>query len=77
MASKVVSVHEAKTHLSRLLVRVSSGETIVIERRGRPIARLVAIEPPKAPRAPGNDHVVLAKDFDVLPASLRKAFGGR
>ena len=36
-----VNVHEAKTHLSRLLVRVEGGEEIVIARAGRPVARLV------------------------------------
>ncbi len=36
-----VTVHEAKTHLSRLLAAVESGEEIVIARASRPIARLV------------------------------------
>jgi prevent-host-death family protein len=36
-----VSVHEAKTHLSRLLRRVALGEEFVISRGGEPIARLV------------------------------------
>ena len=38
---KMVNVHEAKTHLSRLLERVENGEEIVIARAGKPIARLV------------------------------------
>ena len=38
---KEVGVHEAKTHLSRLLRRVAAGEVIVICRGGRPVARLV------------------------------------
>jgi prevent-host-death family protein len=37
-----VNVHEAKTHLSRLLERVAAGETIVIARAGRPVAELRA-----------------------------------
>ena len=37
-----VNVHEAKTHLSRLLARVEAGEEIVIARRGKPVAKLVA-----------------------------------
>lgn len=49
---KVVSVHEAKTQLSRLLERVRGGEEIVIAKRGRPYARLCPLEPP-APRLPG------------------------
>lgn len=38
----VFNVHQAKTHLSKLLVRVEAGEDIVIARRGEPVARLVA-----------------------------------
>ena len=38
----VVNVHEAKTHLSRLLARVEAGEEVVIARNGKPVARLVA-----------------------------------
>jgi prevent-host-death family protein len=39
-----VGAFEAKTHLSRLLKEVARGETIVITRHGRPIARLAPIE---------------------------------
>lgn len=42
-----VNVHEAKTHLSRLLERVERGEEVVIARAGKPVARLVAVEPKK------------------------------
>ncbi|MDE2752783.1 MAG: type II toxin-antitoxin system prevent-host-death family antitoxin, partial [Gemmatimonadota bacterium] len=40
-----VNVHEAKTHLSRLLARVEAGEEVIIARRGRPVARLVSYRP--------------------------------
>lgn len=40
-----VNIHEAKTHLSRLLERVQAGETVVIARAGTPIAELRPIEP--------------------------------
>jgi prevent-host-death family protein len=39
-----VTVHEAKTHLSRLLRRVAAGEEVVIARSGTPVARLVRID---------------------------------
>lgn len=74
---KGVSVHEAKTHLSRLLARVASGETIVIARAGKPIARLVPITAASTPRRPGNEDVKLASDFDQLPRSIRRAFGSK
>lgn len=41
-----VSVHQAKTHLSRLLVQVEEGEHVVIARNGKPVARLVSYEQP-------------------------------
>ena len=60
-----VGVHEAKTHLSRLLRRVAEGEEIVITSGGRPAARLVPIGPP-AVREVGFDRDVLEvpADFD-------------
>jgi prevent-host-death family protein len=42
--STVVNVHEAKTHLSRLLEDVAAGADVVIARAGKPVARLVPIE---------------------------------
>lgn len=39
----IVNVHEAKTHLSRLLQRVKNGEEIIIAKAGKPYARLVPI----------------------------------
>lgn len=41
MLVSTVNIHEAKTHLSRLLERVASGERITIARAGRPVADLV------------------------------------
>ena len=44
---ETVSVHEAKTHLSRLLQQVAEGREVVITNRGKPVARLTALaEPP-------------------------------
>ncbi|MDP2956245.1 MAG: type II toxin-antitoxin system prevent-host-death family antitoxin [Longimicrobiales bacterium] len=43
--SKVVNIHEAKTHLSRLIRGVQSGEEVVIARNGEPVVRLVRVEP--------------------------------
>ena len=42
---KTVNIHEAKTHLSRLIRAVQSGEEVVIARRGEPVVRLVRVEP--------------------------------
>lgn len=77
MTKSVVGVHEAKTHLSKLLERVLAGEEIVIERRGQPVALLTRIESGHPPRF-GTDRgrVVIADDFDApLPDDLADAFG--
>lgn len=42
-----VNIHEAKTHLSRLLEKVLAGEDVVIAKSGQPIARLVPIRAPQ------------------------------
>ena len=42
---ETINVHEAKVHLSEYLARVEAGETLVIARRNRPVARLVPIPP--------------------------------
>lgn len=47
-AAKPVTVHAAKTHLSRLLKRVEKGEEIVIARGAKPVAKLVPVTPPEA-----------------------------
>ena len=61
----IVNVHEAKTHLSRLLERVRRGERVVIARAGTPIAVLGPYEPePRQPRRPGNEPIVIHPNFD-------------
>lgn len=64
---KTVNIHEAKTHLSRLVQRVMSGERIIISKAGKPVAVLAPIEAQPSPRLPGNDagKVVIAADFDA------------
>ena len=77
---KTVSVHEAKTHLSKLLRRVLSGEEVVITTSGRPIAKLVAIETVRARRAAGLDAGKgrISVDFNApLPQAIQKYFDGK
>lgn len=61
-----VNIHEAKTHLSKLLERVMSGEKIIIAKSGKPIAQLVPLNQIPEQRTPGNDvgKVIMAPDFD-------------
>jgi prevent-host-death family protein len=72
-----VNVHEAKTHLSRLLERVEAGEEIVLARNGKAVARLVPVG--RATRHPGamKGHIRVRRDFDSpLPAGITRAFRG-
>lgn len=74
---RTVRVHEAKTHLSRLLERVEKGEVITIARGKHPVARLVPIADP--PRRPGllKGKIWIAKDFDgPLPPDVLAALNG-
>ena len=71
-----VNVHQAKTHLSRLIERVETGEEIILARAGRPVARLVPFAPRREPRVPGawRGRVDIAPDFDVTPQPVVDAF---
>ena len=71
-----VNIHEAKTHLSRLVERVEMGEEVVIARAGRPVARLVPYRARTSPRTPGlwRGRVRLAPDFDAPDEELIEAF---
>jgi prevent-host-death family protein len=64
----LVNVHQAKTHLSQLLLEVERGEEVVIARSGVPVARLVAWEGSAQPvAAPGamQGQITLREDFDA------------
>lgn len=77
-----VNIHQAKTHLSRLVEQAARGEEIVIAKAGKPVARLVAlVEPKQAKRKPGalKGRGWVADDFDApLPENLlRQWYGGK
>lgn len=74
---KTVNIHEAKTHLSRLLKRVAAGENVVIARAGRPIARLVPVGPPMGERVLGSQkgRFIVPEDFNApLPGEVLAEF---
>ncbi|MGA9508725.1 MAG: type II toxin-antitoxin system Phd/YefM family antitoxin [Candidatus Sulfotelmatobacter sp.] len=73
-----VNIHQAKTHLSRLLQRVAAGEEVTIARAGVPVARLVAVVPKaKRPLGFAQGEVWVADDFDApLPDDLLAEFYG-
>ena len=76
MAEPTVNIHDAKTHLSRLIERVETGEEVVIARAGRPVARLVPFRARTSPREPGQwrGRVQMAPDFDRTDTLLLDDF---
>ena len=76
VSERIVNIYEAKTNLSKLLKRVEQGEEIVIGRAGRPVARLCAYQPRRAPRVPGRlaGKITMAPDFSDTPVWLIDAF---
>lgn len=73
-----VNVHEAKTHLSRLLERVEAGESVIIARAGKPVAVLGPYQESRKPRRLGTyeGQIKIADDFDDLPDDMVRAFEG-
>ena len=63
----IINIHEAKTHLSRLLERVMKGESIIIAKAGKPVAVLSPYFGLPAARTPGNDagKIEIGWDFDA------------
>lgn len=72
-------MHEAKTHLSRLVDDVANGEEVVIAKAGKPVAKLVAIAPERKLRKPGGweGKVWMADDFDDWTEELDELFYGK
>jgi prevent-host-death family protein len=62
-----VNIHEAKTHLSKLLAKVSTGEEIIIAKGNKPIAKLVQFpsEQPKRKLGSAKGQIKIAPDFDA------------
>ncbi len=77
--AKVVNLHAAKTHLSRLVDDAVAGKEVVIGKAGKPMVRLVPVRASK-PRRGGfgelKGTVWISDDFDApLPDDLLRAFG--
>ena len=70
---RTVNMHEAKTHLSRLVAAAASGEPFVIARAGKPLVKVVAVDTPAAgtKRRLGimEGQVTIPEDFDRIGAA--------
>jgi antitoxin (DNA-binding transcriptional repressor) of toxin-antitoxin stability system len=73
-----VNIHEAKTHLSKLVERAASGETVVIARAGKPLVRVSALNAPAEPRRLGflAGEIDVPDDFDDMGAEEIAALFG-
>jgi len=74
-----INIHEAKTHLSRLVEDAARSDEIVIAKAGKPVARLVGIAATPAPRQPGalKGKIRIGNDFDApLPEDVLAEFEG-
>jgi prevent-host-death family protein len=71
-----VNVHEAKTHLSKLLERVALGEEVVIAKAGTPVAKLVPINGAMRPFMFGSakGEFVVPDDFNDPDLEIEAMF---
>jgi prevent-host-death family protein len=70
-----LNLYEAKTQLSKLVDRAAAGEEIVIAKAGKPMARLVPLEP-RRPHKSGflKGQIWIADDFDETPEEIIRDF---
>lgn len=71
-----LNVHDAKTHLSRLLERVEQGEEITIMRSNVPVAKLIAVSPIKKRKLGwAKGEFTVPDDFNApLPKEVEESF---
>ncbi len=78
---KTVNIHEAKTHLSKLVEEASRGEPFVIARAGKPIVKVTALSAPSGAemRRLGflEGRISVPDDFDRMGSQeIEQLFGG-
>jgi len=77
----IVNIHEAKTHLSRLIERAVQGESFIIAKAGKPLVKVAAIEP--SPRNASRlgfleGQIQVPDDFDRMGTdAIERLFTGR
>ena len=79
-STREATVHEAKTHLSRLLNEVEAGRTVLITRRGKAVAKLSPVQArARGKRVPGSMKGLIDIDerfFEPLPDDVLRAWEG-
>lgn len=79
---EIINIHEAKTHLSRLVEKAAQGESFVIAKAGRPIAKVVALDAPEADEIKRlgflKGEFVVPDDFNEMGAEhIEELFSGK
>ncbi|MEM7253430.1 MAG: type II toxin-antitoxin system prevent-host-death family antitoxin [Pseudomonadota bacterium] len=75
---KTINIHEAKTHLSRIIERVAQGESVIIGKAGKPMAVLSPYRATAGSRKPGSmkSKINIADDFDADNDLIADLFEG-
>ena len=78
----IVNIHEAKTHLSRLVDKAAKGEPFIIAKAGRPLVKVVPLEeaPKSAPMRYGfmKGRITVPDDFDrMFEDEIAEMFGAK
>lgn len=73
-----INIHEAKTHLSRLVDRAASGESFVIAKAGKPMVKVTALDAPARPKRLGflTGEINIPKDFNRMGDDVIAAMFG-
>jgi len=75
---RTVNIHEAKTHLSKLVDQAARGEPFIIAKAGKPLVKVTALDAPAAPRRLGflAGEIAVPDDFDTMgEAEIAALFG--
>ena len=75
---KTINIQAAKTHLSRLVEQAVAGDDIVLAKAGRPLVRLVPVQPDVSPRKAGawKGKLRMARDFNAEDERVTALFEG-
>jgi prevent-host-death family protein len=78
---QTVNIHEAKTHLSRLVEQAAKGEPFVIAKAGRPVVKVMPLDAPVAGKVRRlgfmAGRIAVPDDFDLMgSAEIERLFGG-
>ena len=76
---ETINIHEAKTHLSRLVEKAAKGEPFIIAKAGKPLVKVVPVDAPAAPRRLGfmRGAFTVPDDFDTMDQEeIEKLFYG-